>query len=59
MPKIRKDLSLIPRGMYCYTVLGWSEDRYKKLMCPYLSKDGCTLVKTPIWGYMKECKINE
>ena len=39
MPKIRKDLSLIPRGMYCYTFLGWSEDRYKVLPCPYWSID--------------------
>lgn len=36
---MKKDTSLIPKGPYCYTTIGWTEDNYKEVVCPYWSID--------------------
>lgn len=30
-----KDTSVIPKGYYCYTPIGWDGDRYLTKPCPY------------------------
>ena len=61
--EIVKDESLIPKGRYCYTPIGWVDGSYHTIPCPYKNRTNYGTVRCEYLGvesidptpYGKEC----